>query len=355
MWILLLGGCHWTPEVTDHHGMVGRILDPKGMPVGGLAIESLEARAVTDEEGRFAVEYKPPDELVHFSWKGTWYQRTYQEGDDQKVVDVRLPEIRDADLVCGLEAPCDLELVWDLGEGLTAKVNAACTPGSQAKLLSIPRGAPTITCRDGVGSKAFVLEDRVDTVEILPPAGPVRVEIREEEGRLPADCTVQIGRREAVKAGEGFWTAEATGTVTVSALCEGRPAVPRTIRAGAGEVVLDWSPTGPELDLAGMPLANEMWLVRDGSPEDLGWMIRIVAAEDGRFQLPPLAAGAYRVAVGDPGNLATMTPPSEPVPPGLLKVLAVSPGDGTSPGGLVAMMRLEEDVVEGQIPVSGLQ
>jgi hypothetical protein len=356
MWWLWMLGCHWTPHESGPNGLVGRLLDPMGMPLAGVPVESLEARERTDEEGRFAVQYKPPDELVHFVWNGTWYKRVYRDEDAGKVVDVKLPPVRDAKLSCALDQPCDLELGWDLGEGLTARVTTACTPGAEPVLLpSIPKGTPSLQCRGAEGNRAAVLEDRGETMEILPPPVPVRVEIRAEEGREPSDCAVQIGRRAGVASGEGFWTAEATGTVTVSAVCEGRHAVPKTVRAGAGEVALDWSPTGPDVDLAGMPLASDLYLVREGAGDDPGWMIRVPAGADGRFALPPLASGSYRVAVGDPGRLAVVSAPAEPAPAGVLQVLAVTPGDGTSPGGLVGLLRLEEDLVEGQIPVTGLQ
>lgn len=356
MWWWLLIGC-WEPAVTGPQGMAGRVLDATGYPVKGLSVETVEERDVTDDDGAFAVQYKPPDTFVHFRWQGAWYQRAYRTDDDGGVTEIRLPFVRDVAVRCALADPCDAELSWTFADGLTARATARCEPGRELTLAGLPKDAASVRCGAAPGQSAppVAADDAGAVITLTPPPVPVRVEVRGEEGAAADGCRVRVGASDAAPSGDGFFVAHAAGTVTVSAVCDGRPALPRTVNvAEATEVTLEWSPVGPVLDVsAPVPLAGELTLVWE--PEGrAGWMLRVAPSPDGTYALPPLPAGRYRVAIGDPGLLAAVPAPAGDTEPGVLRVVSVTPGDGNAPGGLVGVLRLDEDKTDGEIPTVGL-
>src|SRR5690606_7621359 len=122
----------------------------------------------------------------------------------------------------------------------------------------------------------------------------------------------------------------------------GRPALPRTLGPDEAAAALEWSETGPTLDLPGRPEADQLRIV--GEPEgERGWLLTLRADEDGTFSLPPLPPGTYRVAVGagEPLALAALDPGEGP--DGTLRLV-----DGRQ-----GVLRVDEPLTEGRIPVEG--
>lgn len=349
MWVAwLLAGC-WMPTETGPKGMVGRVVDVGGLPLAGVDVMTLEERVPTDAEGGFAIQYKPPETFVNWSHGGAWYRRVFRPEDQGKVLEIRLPALRDVDLFCEVAPPAGVtaqpcarvELAWDLGDGLFAKADVACGR-IPTRLVAVPVGAPTATC----GVPVRVAEEHAGLV-VRPPSTPVRVEIRADEGLAPRSCVIRIGDRLASPMEGGFYTAEAAGRVQVGGACDGRPLFPRWVDAAEGSVALDWSASGPSLDLAGLPVpAGSLRLIREID----GATLEVAAGADGVYLLPPLPEGRYRFGVGDPAALATLSPPAV-VPPGAMRILAQVPTTPGNPGGLAGVLVLAADFEEGKLPV----
>ncbi len=341
----------WEPTETDDHGMVGQIIDVGGNPVSGVLVASLEAQQITDEAGQFAVQYKPPETLVNFEYRGVHYQRVYQPAVDARRVSIQLPGLRDVSASCELDVPCDLFVKWDLGSGLSASTSAACEPGKAVTLSGVPRQIPEVSCNNEVGLVNRALdrhpqvrvEERGEGWVILPPRMPVRVEIRTDD-RPPSECAVQIGDRVAAPLGKGLFIAEVSGEVTATAICDGRPGLPRTFVVAEGQTLpVEWSSQGPTLDLVALlPGAEKAWVVSES--EKPGWLLEIAASADGTFALPSLPPGLYRIGAGDSGRMAL-----EAVPPNLEAGALTLAGDSTA--SVVGFLKLDADLVEGVVPL----
>ncbi len=345
-WLPLLIGCP-DPQQSGPRALVGHLYGPDGSPIAGQVIESIEARSVTDHEGRFSVRFKPPEQYVLLARDGVWYRRHFQEADAGRVVDLRLPETADVTLRCDLLDPCDMRLRWDLGEGLEAWVQEDCVPGRVVELASVPRDRPEGVCRGIPGEQPFEVRVEEERWIALPEPQPVRVELR-AEGALPEGCTVRVGAERARPSGEGFWAAEAAGRTTVSATCEARPALPEVVEVlEETSVTLEWSPLGPDLDLAPWaPGVDPVHLLA----EEGGWRIALVQGDGGLFRLPPLPRDTYRLVVGD-GRVDAEV--EDPVPPGSFRLVDLQRGGDGVTTGLTAVLRVEGDLLEGRVPLEG--
>jgi hypothetical protein len=352
VWLLLLNGC-FEPTETGPLAMVGRVLDPNGAPVPDLLVESIEAGDHTDAEGAFFVQYKAPEQHVHFLREGVWYRRAYRAEDDGQVVELRLPAVGAARLACERVEPCDLALSWDLGDGFSARLTARCTHGDTLAIQGVPGGQPEAVCAGSGFAEPqpanLWVEGEVWKLRDTPH--PVRVEVRAEDGSPPTSCRVTVGDQVAVPSGEGFWVGEAVGMVTVAATCDQRPTVPKAVSVGGDtSVTLDWSPMGPDLDLSPWMLqVSEITLVAVGDEEG-GWRLRIPQAADGLYRLPPLSTGRYHLLAGSADGI----PQSEGAPePGVLRLVDLRRGDDGLVVGLSGLLVLEADTSEGQIRVEG--
>jgi len=349
--LLLIISCNG-PSTTGPDLMVGRVVSSSGAPVQGLEIASLEASDRTDAEGAFSVRYKDPSRHVHFGRGGAWYQRDYRAADLETEVELLLPQTRNTALHCG-QMTCVVEMVWKLGEGFTAKTTAACKPGQEMPLQQIPSETPEITCTEGSTGPQIPISARDEGARITIGAAlvPLRVEIRPVDGVAPDACKVRVGDRIARSAGDGFWSAEAAGLVTVSASCDGIPARPREVHVDVGSVALEWTKSGPTLDLEDIaPWLAEVQLVSEVG-EGSGWSTKIRESADGTFSLPPLAEGQYRVmGSGQPDATLLAIQPPEPSAPG---ILAAHVDSGMEL--LVGRIIVTGDIVEGAIPVEGFK
>ena len=238
LWFMLFYGC-WAPTETGPKGMVGQILSPEGSPIPGIHVNTLEERVVSDQEGRFAIQYKSPEQYIHFMWGKTWFRRPYLEADLGGVVDITLPAFSTVDLVC--QYTCDLDLQWQLPGGLEARMRSKCVAGKESEPLTIPTPKSTMSCqRSEAKTEGFVrLNDGVLTV--LPPTRRVTVVIAPASAP-PKSCEVFIGDTVARKVDELRYVADGTGVMEVTVTCDdiAAPVTEVKVEGEAVEVVVGW-------------------------------------------------------------------------------------------------------------------
>jgi len=319
--------------------MVGRVIDVGGNPVQGLKVESLEAQDFTDETGRFAVQYKPPEQFVSFLYQEQWYKRVLRPEDSGKELVLQLPLLRDLRVECELTKSCNVGLSWQVAAGFSVSTAVACEPAGKLLLRGVPRDPPQVSCPGLEGVRG---EIRGDSLVILPARKQVRIEVV-SDGAEPSACTVQVGDRMGSPLGGGVYVAEVSGVVTASAICEGRPALPRTLDTSLLETVsLSWSSQGPYLDLAPIaPTADRMWLVSE--TEVPTWMIEIPPSADGTYALPILPPGVYRLGAVDAGAMALASVPTS-LEAGVVRY--------RTEGGVVGFLKVDTDLSEGVIPLA---
>lgn len=305
--MLFLSGCFlFEPTETGSSAMVGRVLSPRGVAMGGVEVQTLEARSKTDAGGAFSVAWKAPGQHVSFDWEGAHYLRRYLPDDEGERVDIRLPEVRNAALECRLNAPCPVRLTWDLGNGLTATADAACAT-TPPPLLGIPKGLPAAQCKGaGSGDTPLSVTDAGESLRISDPPREVHVVVK------GSGCRVAL-RGGDWRAGESI-RAMLAGEATASAVCDEGVAVPARLGPADTEVALEvfggaaWSVVGASREGADVRLIGETGPLKG--------VAGLLVAQDGRVALPVgLPEGSYRLVAGDAGLL--MTPP-ESGPNGLV-------------------------------------
>lgn len=297
--LALLAGCG-DPTVSSSSFMVGQLIDASDVPLKGVRVQSIEQGELTDDQGRFGVTIKAPDQYVSWQGRDTWYRREWQDADAGKVLRLKQPKLRDADLRC--EVGCDVRLNWTLDTGLSATLTRRCEAGSGFSLPQIPAATPMATCGTGPGATPVELRDDGALIAILAPAVPVTLTLTASEGELSADCSVIVDGQPAIATGN-TWTATARPSSRAHAVCAGRPSVPV---ATAAETALHWSPAGPSLFLPDAPEVSALLLLRRGAD---GWVLPVATSDEGGFAFPPLPAGDYVVILGDTPPL--VLPPAD--------------------------------------------
>lgn len=291
-------GCH-SVGGTGAGGMEGRVVDADGHPVQGLKVETEEHGQRTDAEGRFAVHYKAPAQYVHFERGDAWYVRRWRGADDPTQVEIRVPATVDRELVCLADQACAVEATWTLGEAFKASAKGVCEPGGRLRWSRVPANTPA-ELRCTAPGAAAPLKVTIDTDQPLwrlrraPVA--VRITVRGPEG--PAEgCRVVVGGVMARPEGDVF-VAEAAGVVEVQATCGGWPAVPVLARVTEPTTLeLEW--TGRGTHLVGGEVERPLTLLAEPTAErPAGWKLTVPLDASGRYHLPPLDAGRYRVVVG---------------------------------------------------------
>jgi hypothetical protein len=288
--VLLLLGCHGLTETGDA-GMVGRLVDAAGQPVVDQVIRTIEAQARTDADGQFAVPWKPPETLVMFDRHGVNWQRGRIEGDDGGQVVIALPATRAVTVRCP-EMACNLTLEWALEDGLKGRWSKPCEPGGTFALGGAPSTRPAMLC-GGAGVPAMHLDDRGAVLAVHRKPVPLRIRLALSEQQPPQACEVRHGEVAAVSDGDQSWLAMVHSDAWVQLSCDGRPAIPQWVEAGAGSSVVPWTGQGPELDLQGqLPGVHGVHLVSHTSPP---WTLPLEVDDAGVMQLPPLPAGRYHL------------------------------------------------------------
>ncbi len=346
MWLLFITLSACGPATTGPGLAVGVVTTADGSRVEGLQVDTIEGRAFTDAGGRFEVHWKAPSQHVDWTFRGARYVRTFRPDDRGEVLAVRLPETQDTTLRCARVATCDLQLRWDLGDGLVASARPACALGETVSLEGVPVGTPQAVCaaRPGVPESPARLTAMSSGYVLSDDPHRVRVELHALDGELPADCVVAVEGVRAPATEDGAWVREVGGSALVQATCEGRPALPRRVEVTAPiTVALSWSPVGPDLDLAPWLPPSATWTDQvDLSPAgDRGLALPLPADARGVYPLPPLNAGTWVFSAGE-----QVAPPEGELEPGVLHVV-VSPHDA----GFVGVLVLDEDLDSGSIPV----
>jgi hypothetical protein len=339
MWILLVG-C-WEPRVTTNTGMVGVIEDHSGQRLAGLSVSSVEARAVTDDQGHFGVSYKPPSTYVDFKVGSTLYQRVMLDEDKETSVTVVLPETRTATLVCGVDQPCNALLSWSFSDGLIGRVLAKCKPGARAEMTGVPVGEPAVSCQvDATApTEAIAFADIDDVLYLGNPPSPVEIGVKAED-KVPDGCLVYVDGKPALRSGHGDWRAYIHGPTDVWAVCDGRPTHPTLLTRETASVELEWSSTGPSLDTTPPGVwGGPLWLVYEVNGKEAG-RIGLEAPTDS-YALPPLVPGVYWFL---PQDVAPPRSTSAAIA-GTMR-LNQRP-DGT----VVGRLTVDKDIPAGRIPV----
>lgn len=341
MWILFVAlmGCK-EPSESSPGALVGRLLDPQGQPVRGARVDGVEAGARTDADGRFAVRMKDPDRFVMIGAGGRLYRRAWRAEDNGLRVDVRLPALRDAELECALPAPCRARFEWELGEALSLVAEADCDPSASTPLAGIPTAKPArVSCAAAGAEVPVVLVDGGTRLTLGGEAEPVRVRILGREQADARACTVLVDGRLAAPQPDGSFVGRAAGRAVISAVCDGRPALPVQLGPSEPEVAVEWSAVGVDLSLEGAPEVGALLVVREGRG---GFSLRSTPNDAGLFPLPPLTAGVYRV--GSTAQLLIGPPPAGAAPPEREGLVLYRVGDG-----LIGWLRLDADRAEGTV------
>lgn len=348
MLLLWLLACSANLDATGPQGMVGVLKNHDGTPLVGQRVSTVETDDETDETGRFEVIWQPPNQHVSIRRTGLVIGRSYRPDDEGRVLELTLPRMRSAILACP-PTPCDVVATWPLEDHFEATLRLRCKePLVTHTLIEVPEAVPQVVCTTGKGASQQPVPvqviDQLQTITLAPPQPPVRVEVRAVSGELPGDCEVFVGGTVAQARGGGF-EATGRGQVTVRATCGGRPARPTAVDADQppATVGLEWSPTGPTLDLP-QPFDGVLQLVAEGG-EGAPWSIPIEADGNGIYPLPPLSAGTYRVLLVAEGEQAALL--AEP-PPAVDDVLVLAATSGASQVGRLVLTR---DLEEGRLQV----
>jgi len=326
--LLLLLACS-TLETTGEDGLVGRIVDHEGVPVADLRISSVEGDARTDGDGRFAVNWKAPEQHVRFKWGPVSITRGYHHADAGRTVELTLPEPRDVTVACP-PTPCDLVAHWTLADDFEATFRTRCkVAGAQLQVPGLPSGEPKLTCTVGKGSNARALplmaSDQGDVLGFRPARTKVRIDVRGAK-----DCEVRYGDELATRQGKSY-EVEVDGPAVVTAVCGDRPARPVRLDPEVRDrVTLLWAADGPSLAAAG----GTVDLVAEAS-DGSGWTLRLPDV-DGTRALPPLTKGSYRLVH---------------LPEGTAQALVAAPPEGEA--GVVVWAPQEDGSRVGRLVVSG--
>jgi hypothetical protein len=345
----------WTPTETGPTGMVGRVLSPEGEPLAGLPVSTVEANAVTDAEGRFAVSYKEPSRWATATWRGLAWRRTYDPADDGAIVDLQLVPTHPVVVDCDVIPACDALLAWEVSERLVAELRVRCDREVPAQVEGVPFGTPTrAACQpsaDQPGGPLRVVVDG-DRLGITPPAVVLGVELVTEQLPIPEACEVRVGDTAARPIGPGRFEADVFGEVSVTGTCDGVPFTPRRVYVrDPATVEIVWRRDVPTVDLSAAPWADVVLLHKVGGRER-GWTLRLRRDDAGRHVLPPLDEGTYAIGLSVETERLGALRPADDLPEDVLTVVAlpreVWRGDQPEGAGVV---RVTSPRTSGPLPV----
>jgi hypothetical protein len=353
---LLLTAC-WAPRDTGPTSMVGHLLDADGTPISGAAVETVESRSVTDETGRFAVNYKAPSQYVHLTHEGIWFKRTYTPADDKTEVRLQLPERHARTFVCDADASCQATLTWKLGEHFEGVVRTTCDPDEPVKTLTVPSASPAdeVVCRTGATGADEPMHQWSDEAgtRISPP--PVTLEVQlttGSEDTRPTTCVLTADDKPLQPAGENTWTGEVFGRVLLKGTCDGVPLQPKLVQVRkAGTVQLQWSPEAPTLDLISLVPAADRLLIARSYGEDLMWRLELTPNEEGIFVLPQLGTGMYLVGVGAEWEGFNTLRPASDEQPDILHLVRLPHTDAEGQPYIVGAIEVSSPLPGGPITV----
>jgi hypothetical protein len=353
--LLLLVGCHEVGQ-TGRRGIRGVLLDADDAPIARQRVVSEDHGAMTDENGRFEVRWKDPTTFVDMRRGGVTWRRTWQPDVDRGVVPVKLPPVREGEVVCRTEIECMAEVTWTFPEGLKAFTTVQCGERTPASVLpQMPAGVPVVRCSTILGELVLDVADRQGRVMIKSRPAPQAVNITGVES--PSECSVGVFDGEVV-TGIGETGLRVRRDTYAWSICGGRVGPPVQVRprdrssSHDGAVVLAGALEGVDLALTPpLPAPATLHLVRRARDGSIDWEQRVAPTGEGLYRLPPLPRGDYRLGWGASDVLATVNPP-EPEIPGTVVIVARA-GEWGEVGGYVGSLRLEEDTPRGALRVDG--
>ena len=355
--ILVLGGLAacWAPTDTSSVSMIGLVLDADGLPVKDLHVHSIEARDLTDEQGRFAVNYKEPDQYVMAQQNGLTLRRAYTPLDDGTVVQLQFPSVGEVPYRCeGVSEPCELDVTWRLGPETTVKAKGRCDEDAGLATASWPEQRPeTATCRTNVTATPTVLYPwarRSGGFRFTPE---------------PYDLTIGLAGSPSVKHCASYgdaellegslasgWTSQAWGPIRLTGFCDEIPILPRALYVMEdADVALQWSPQTPWVDLGGRhPKAESLKLFKR-TGQIRGWWQELPRGEDGRFRLPPLTPGNYIVGLHAEWDMVFGAKVDESSRTDVLQFVTLPASDAQGEPWVIGALKIETDRTDGRIPV----
>ena len=247
-WTLMLFAC-FEPTTTGVGGMTGTVHGASGNPISNLTIATVEARAVTDASGHFAVEYQVPATYIDFRQGSSLYQRHYRDADAGKQVAIRLPATRDAILQCTGADPCMALLNWSLTDGLIARTTVRCEPGKSVELTQIPVSTPTANCQQVITEPPAPIQfnDSGDTLTVGEPIYSYSVAITTAKGEPARPCTLTVDGQRIPRDPNGYFATRGSGTVTIEATCGQRTVASQEYKIERdGNLSIQWSPEVPD-------------------------------------------------------------------------------------------------------------
>ncbi len=258
-------------------GVDGRLLSSTETPLAAVPVVTGAAEAVTASDGGYSA---PPGASVTFRYGGVEYvARSAREEP------FHLPAMRKVQVSCPPDAACAVTLDFGTHADLAATARLTCEPGLRLP-LDAPNYTPTAACD---GGRALYVDARTDTLGLLPLGRPV--EIRVDGATL--GCEVWVDQVPLTPQGGGVFTGQALGAAWAGGRCGGRPLAPVALPPGEDRATLVAPAEGPEVSLAELaPWATEL-VVSDPA----GWTLNVRPQPDGRFLLPALPAGDWRVEV----------------------------------------------------------
>lgn len=356
--LLLLVACEGVSE-TGLRGMRGVLEESGGSPVARQRVTSGERGVLTDDQGAFQLRWSEPDTHVDFNRGGLKWRRTWQRGSDSGEVRVRLPPVREGEITCRTELECQAELVWAFDDGLEARTRLQCGEKVPASVVrGLPVQLPEVRCSTILGDLDLDVVDDRGRVQIRSKPQPLPVEF--EGGAAGQDCSPSILHGDVVE-GVGAVGLRPTRATFAWAVCDGRAgspvrAEPRDSLGSTSDATVGLPVVDRGVDLVLDPPLDEprsLTLLRQTSSGAIDWEMRVepLPGEPGRYLLPPLHRGDYRLGWGAPGVFGTVNPP-DPEIPGTVVIVARS-GPWGEVGGYVASLRLEEDTLGGELEVDG--
>ncbi len=314
--LLFLAAC-WTPKETGPRSMIGHLFDAAGDPIEGVRVESVESHWKSEPDGRFAINYKEPQQYVLFEHDELSYSREYRGAiDDGHDIRIQLPETTERTITCYARQPCDAKLTWTLDDGLKATARVRCAPDDGPIKATVPAaGSPSaVTCRTSTTSadEEMYAELREETLQISPPPRKLSVRLATSSRTLPRRCEVTADGRPLIDMGSGNYQISTFGRVQLDATCDGTPATPKLVMVSQdAQIVMDWRANAPTLDLREhAPHAMEL-LVRGKTKRGAVWKMTLKRRPAGHFILPPLPAGTYLLGIGTDHDSLALTQPNE--------------------------------------------
>ena len=354
LWLILsLIACN-KPTTTGPTSMIGVLHNDDGTPAKGVAIHTLEAQTVTDDEGKFAVTYKEPSQWVQVEPGDIVLRRKWSAADNDQTVDITLPALSLVPVGCSLPAPADLRVRWNLGPHTTAESRFHCDKNEPVTLNLIEGRLPDEVEHVADPAMAITIEETPQGWNVKPPPITLDIELIVNKRPLPSACVVRANGEVIPRHDGGIYRAKLFGDVEVEAQCDGIPATPAKLFAvGDAKYEMPWFRETPILDVSTLAPWAIRVTVAKLKGRTYGWSLELPVPKDGRVVLPRLDPGEYAIGVNQPPRKVGSVTRAKDIDAGTLWFVALPEEnwDGETPEG-VGILTLEQDLRWGELPVA---